>query len=278
MNDKILDKTNIGEVVMSKTDILHNNLYITKIRNVIKSFNKQYNKLLYVKSRRSDAFVYIISGSCTYNFDDGNEFTVRKGDIMYLSNKANYTMKIHTTDYRYIFCDFEFDGDYDCKSDVYSLESPSYAENLFYKLLKVYSSPSRSSFAESMAILYNIYGLVLSTANEVYLENFSKKRISDAKEYIDKNFKDSSLCVSFLSEKAGISEVYFRKLFKSQYHISPSQYIISIRLERAKELMKYPFLSLEECALQSGFSTLQYFCRVFKKKTGTTPAKYRNQK
>jgi len=88
MNDKILDKTNIGEVVMSKTDILHNNLYITKIRNVIKSFNKQYNKLLYVKSRRSDAFVYIISGSCTYNFDDGNEFTVRKGDIMYLSNNG----------------------------------------------------------------------------------------------------------------------------------------------------------------------------------------------
>lgn len=263
---------------MHMTDIARNNLYISKIINVIKSNNNNHSKLLHAKSRHSDAFVYIISGSCTYKFNDGYEFTVNKGDILYLSNKSNYTMYIHTTDYHFIFCDFKFDDALDRKSDMYSPKSPSYAENLFRKLLQVHTSPSRNSFTESMSILYNIYGLILATANEAYINVFAKKRISEVKMYIDKNFNDSSLSICFLAEKAAVSEVYFRKVFKSQYHISPSQYIISIRLKKAKELMKYPFLTLEECALQSGFSSLQYFCRVFKKSTGITPAKYRSQK
>lgn len=46
----------------------------------------------------------------------------------------------------------------------------------------------------------------------------------------------------------------------------------------ARELMTYSFLTLEDCALQSGFSSLQYFCRVFKKGYGITPAKYRESR
>ena len=115
------------------------------------------------------------------------------------------------------------------------------------------------------------------TANNVYIEKFSENKIAEAKNHIDTNYKDTSLSVYSLAEKTAMSEVYFRKLFKSQYHLSPVQYITSIRLKKAKELMKYPFLTLEECALQSGFSSLQYFCRVFKKSTGTTPAQYRKE-
>ena len=80
-----------------------------------------------------------------------------------------------------------------------------------------------------------------------------------------------------LAEKIGISEVYLRKLFKAQYGITPSNYLISVRLENAKKLMRYPFITLEECALQSGFSSLQYFCRLFKKETGISPGKYRKK-
>lgn len=258
---------------MCKIDITKNNLYINKIINVIKSSNKKHHKLLHIKCRHSDAFVYILSGSCTYKFVDGDEFTVNEGDILYLAHHADYTMYIHTTNYRFIFCDFEFNEASPRKSDMYSLDSSSYAENLFNKLLQ-----HKNSFTYALSVLYNIYGMVMKTASKVYIEEFSKTKISESKEYIDVNFKDNALSVCFLAEKAAMSEVYFRKLFKSQYHLSPVQYITSVRLRNAKELMKYPFLTLEECALQSGFSSLQYFCRVFKKTTGTTPSKYRNQK
>ena len=94
------------------------------------------------------------------------------------------------------------------------------------------------------------------------------------------SFMTQKMNVEFAEDadiKAVMSNVYFRSLFKAQYHLSPSQYIISVRLKNAKSLMKYSFLTLEECALQSGFSSLQYFCRVFKKYTGMTPSEYRKQ-
>lgn len=79
-------------------------------------------------------------------------------------------------------------------------------------------------------------------------------------------------------DDAGMSEVYFRKLFKQLYHLTPGQYLTAVRVKRTRELLAYPYLTLEECAKQCGFSTVQYFCRVFKEHTGQTPAKYRKNK
>jgi AraC-like DNA-binding protein len=101
--------------------------------------------------------------------------------------------------------------------------------------------------------------------------------MAKAKNFIDEGFSNLDLTVTMLAEKMGISEVYLRKLFKAQYGISPSKYMISVRLKNAQKLMKYPFLTLDECALQSGFSSLQYFCRLFKKTTGISPGKYRKK-
>ena len=81
-----------------------------------------------------------------------------------------------------------------------------------------------------------------------------------------------------IAKKLGITEVYFRKLFQAAYNVSPSQYMIYARIERAKNLMETSGFSMEDCALQSGFSSVQYFNRAFKKVTGFTPATYRKLK
>ncbi len=261
---------------MNEIDITQKNLYIKKLINVIKSANPNIKKLLSRKNRHSDAFIYIISGSCTYYFDTGNEFTVNSGDILYLAHNSVYDMYVHTTDYKFIFCDFEFDCDLPRKCDFYAESSlPNTTESIFRKLFNS-NSRSTTSFCESMSLLYEIYGIVTHSAKTDYISPSAKAKVNSAKEYIDANITDSSLSVKTIAEAYGMSEVYFRKLFKSSYHISPSKYIISMRLNKAKEFMKYPFLTVEECALQSGFSSCQYFCRIFKKKYGVTPHKYKN--
>ena len=259
---------------MDKLDIVKSNLYITKKINVIKSEMTKSGKLLYRNGRHSDAFIYIISGNCTYVFDDDRSITVKPGDILYLAHYAVYSMYVHTNDYKFIFCDFEF---YDAParvSNVYSPKNEINTDGLFKKLFHYYNSAEKNSFPKCMSILYDIYCLVQSTADRTYISQNVHAKIAQAKNKNDFGYGDLSLSVSSLAKDAGMSEVYFRKLFKSQYNISPSQYILSVRLKNAKELMKYPFLSLEECACQSGFSTQQYFCRVFKKETGMSPSEY----
>ncbi len=260
---------------MKKTDIIQENLCIKRIISVIRGNNVYHHKLLKVDSRHSDAFVYVISGSCTYRFDDKIEYKAEPGDVFYLPYQAVYTMYIHTETYEFIFCDFEFEEISARRGSLYKNQRERNIDTLFTKLQNRYRSSSRSSYTECMSILYSIYSTLQQNADGIYLDKSKKSIMTEAKRYIDENFSRADISVSSIAESIGISEVYFRKLFRAQYGISPSRYMISARLKNAKALMKYPFLSLEDCALQSGFSSLQYFCRLFKKETGSSPGQYK---
>ncbi|MBQ8741971.1 MAG: helix-turn-helix transcriptional regulator [Clostridia bacterium] len=126
-----------------------------------------------------------------------------------------------------------------------------------------------------MAILYGIYSILQQDAQKIYLGKNKEDKASAALRYIEESFNLPEFSISLLADKIGVSEVYIRKLFKAKYGISPLKHLMSLRLDHAKKLMKYPFMTLEECAMQSGFSSLQYFCRLFKKETGISPGKYR---
>ena len=126
-----------------------------------------------------------------------------------------------------------------------------------------------------MSILYSIYSALQKSTAHGYIGKNNESVIADAKSYIDENFKSTMLSICELARRAGISEVYLRRLFKARYGISPQKYINSVRIENAKRLMKYHFLTLDECARESGFSSLQYFCRIFKEAEGISPGNYR---
>lgn len=261
-----------------RPDITQSEFYVKTFITVQKTKNLASINFRHVNNRECDVFGYTLSGSATYAFDDGSNITVKPGDILYASRGTGYKLTVTDPDYSLIYVDFIFDGVSPRQNKVFSPKNPEHAENTFRKLLKCYNSASASSFQECMSLIYEIYGIIRTTANREYTSPGVRSKMDEVKKYIDANFKDLSLSVTSLAESVDLSEVYFRKLFKAQFDVSPAQYIISVRLKKAKELMKSPLLTLEECAVQSGFSSLQYFCRVFKKATGTTPGSYRNKK
>ena len=92
--------------------------------------------------------------------------------------------------------------------------------------------------------------------------------------YIEANLHDPALSNTQLAAEAGISEVYLRKLFSRHYHTTPKQYILELRLQKARQLLTQSPATVTETAEQCGFSSLYHFCRIFKKKTGLTPTQY----
>ena len=86
---------------MEKNDILEKALIIKNIIAVIKGHNANCHRLLKHAGRHSDAFVYILSGSCSYQFDDGTAFTVHAGDVFYLPYQSVYTMYIYDSNYKF---------------------------------------------------------------------------------------------------------------------------------------------------------------------------------
>lgn len=67
----------------------------------------------------------------------------------------------------------------------------------------------------------------------------------------------------------------FRKLFKEVTSSSPQQYLLNLRINKAKELLQTTELNINEIAFQTGFESEFYFSMFFKKKTGKTPTNYR---
>ena len=261
---------------MHKSDIAGKEFYISEICNVLNAKIISKGKPVYVKNRHSDAFVYVTQGSCSYCFD-GGEYTVsvNEGDVLYLPEKADYVMNVESKVYCALYCDFKFLFSEELRGCVVNDKK---AEELFIKLYNCYNNGKNSSFQECMAVLYSIYALFNRRECREYIDNSVGLRMTEAKEFIEMNFKNKELSVAMLAEKAGMSDVYFRKLFKARFGTAPTHFITRTRIEKAKQLMNYAFMTLQECAEEAGFSSLQYFCRVFKSETGMSPGAYRKCK
>jgi AraC family transcriptional regulator len=75
---------------------------------------------------------------------------------------------------------------------------------------------------------------------------------------------------------ARLSPYHFARQFKAATGVPPHQYVITRRVERAKELLQAGAdLSLAEVASRAGFSDQSVFCRHFKRAVGVTPGQFR---
>lgn len=77
--------------------------------------------------------------------------------------------------------------------------------------------------------------------------------------------------------KAGMSKFHFSREFKKSIGNSYQIYLNKIRVERAKELLKDPNLSISEVAFSVGYSDLSHFERIFKKVLGCNPSQYQHR-
>jgi AraC-like DNA-binding protein len=86
---------------------------------------------------------------------------------------------------------------------------------------------------------------------------------------------EETLDLSRLARELGMSYTLFRTRFKRETGLSPRQYQIDIRIGRARELLRHTDIGVQELADQLGFSSIFYFSRLFKKKTGLSPLDWR---
>ncbi len=98
--------------------------------------------------------------------------------------------------------------------------------------------------------------------------------VEEAKVYIRKNYaKDISL--DEVSGSVDMSPYYFSRLFKEETGETFLEYLTGLRINRAKELIRDPGVSIKDICAEVGYSDPNYFSRIFKKAVGLTPTEYR---
>jgi AraC family transcriptional regulator len=99
-------------------------------------------------------------------------------------------------------------------------------------------------------------------------------RLQTVLAYIRENLAQD-LSIATLANEAGVSPAHFRRLFQGAMGVPPHRYVMSARLEHARDLLMQTDLPILHIALECGFSTQSHLTAAFKAAHATTPAEYR---
>ncbi|MBR2343784.1 MAG: PocR ligand-binding domain-containing protein [Clostridia bacterium] len=117
-----------------------------------------------------------------------------------------------------------------------------------------------------------VSNILFDGAIEVEYNDF----ITRAADYIDKHLKED-LSVSRLAEALYVSKNFLYKSFRSSFGMTVSEYVSERRIKRAERLLAETDASSYEIAEAVGIESYTYFSKLFKKRRGLSPQKYRKQ-
>lgn len=141
-------------------------------------------------------------------------------------------------------------------------------------------SPAGRLYGESLGNALAVYLLgryaARSYAPRAYRGGLPGYRLKRVLDYIGEHL-DTDLSLSELAGVVGMSPHYFAELFKKSVGQAPHQYILSQRIERAKDSLAKADRSITEVGLDIGFQNLSHFARVFRKLVGTSPSRFKSE-
>ncbi|WP_223066160.1 response regulator [Paenibacillus caui] len=127
-------------------------------------------------------------------------------------------------------------------------------------------------------VLDQLHELAVLVMDEVRVMRFSSGQhiVNAIQKFVDQNYC-YEITLSSLAEKFYINETYLSSIFKQSVGMTFSEYVISLRMHKAKELLKENKLKLTDIATLVGFSTSSYFSTSFKKFYGKSPKEFREE-
>lgn len=132
-------------------------------------------------------------------------------------------------------------------------------------------------YLETTGILKQLFSRFPESRQSPVISGLLKYNIEHILLYIQNSLKND-IRVSELADLACFSKDHFSRVFKSITGIAPCDYVIQKRIERAQFLLLTTDLAQMEIIEQTGFKSVSYFSRIFKKYTDYSPAKYRQQR
>ena len=148
-------------------------------------------------------------------------------------------------------------------------------------LTDLYNLASSSDYIRDMRInekLGTLLTLLMEQSWHPESVTVSRKRMELAavKEYLDEHYMEK-IMLEELAEKFFINKFYLSKIFKETYGTTVNNYLISKRITRAKQLLRFTDMTVDEVGAAVGMGDANYFSRMFRKVEGISPREYRKQ-
>ena len=239
------------------------NIIVTEIQKPFTVFS-QKGRTDCTENRLYYGLSFCLDGQITYNYN-GQKIVSNKNNAVIIPQGSTYSLH---GDKEGLFPLINFKAqNFSCDSFiVIPLDEPMRHINNYNKLSDYFLREDK--YLEIFSLFYHI----LERLN--LEESHTQNPLYPVINYLEKNISNTEINNSFLAGKLGISEVYLRKLFSQHYGTTPKQFIIDMRIQKAKSLLTNGTHTITAVSEECGFSSLYHFCRAFKEKTGMTPTEY----
>lgn len=118
--------------------------------------------------------------------------------------------------------------------------------------------------------------ILIEAGRSIDTSNKSTVLLNKSINYINEYF-NKKIPITHLASMENMCMTTYNKNFKSIMGISPTKYIIELRMNSAKELLEFTDLPITEVAVTCGYDDLNFFTKTFKNEIGTTPSAFRRE-
>lgn len=243
---------------------LFNEIVVTYLVNPPKVAYMEKGQVYQTVNRECFGLVLCLEGEAAYTMN-GKTYVSNKNTALILPKGGSYS-RLGVTEGLFAIVNFQAKELPD--TDILTFPLQNYQECLedFEKLRKL--CLRQNGHLKAYSVFYRLL-------EKVFAASMSKATPLDPiLQYIEENLSNPDISNATLAKQMEISEIYFRKLFAAHYGVTPRQYILDLRMQKAKHLLTDTLLSVTEISETCGFSSIYHFCQTFKKRTGLTPKQY----
>gem|GEM_PF-1395361 len=258
---------------------------------------------------RENILLYIRSGSFRYDFEDGRSYSVSGGGCHMIPAGSAYRVTV-TDDCEFSYIHFalaspaEAAGEDEVAEEMTRLKKSQLAsrlarnwpdprpdtlfvpalidtgedeEKIRYRFARIDETRNGTYELDRFRTANVFMGLLisLSAAGAARLSGFSEypAALIRMTAYVRDNIS-GELSLSALSERFGYSKQYIMRLFRTHLGTTVSEYVNSVRMRRALDLLRSTGMSVGEVAYSLGYSSGYYFSRVFRATFSMSPSEY----
>ncbi|WP_125140106.1 AraC family transcriptional regulator [Clostridium transplantifaecale] len=238
------------------------------------------------KGLLSYLFFIVLEGAGTVGCD-GTEYHLKQGDCVFLDCRKPYFQRAEAERlWRLKWVHFygpNMNGIYDKYLQRGGLPcfTSRHMSEYEHLLDELYGIAASDLYIRDMKIFEKLTAILSLLMEESWNQSSAKpkagtgrREMQPIKDYIDQHYRER-LTLEGLSEQFFINKFYLTRVFKEQYGISINNYIQQLRITRAKLLLRFSELSIENVGRECGIDDANYFSRVFKKVEEVSPWEFR---
>lgn len=212
---------------------------------------------------------YIIKGKAQFLYN-GKTYYAAEGDVIYIAKGTKYySVWTGEPEIEFHSIDLSFVKPYSFYEYRFQIVN-NYPSVLFDKMRETYTTDIYLSVSNLYRLLSDLYKRMIAEESDFC----SKTRIQPAIDYIENNY-DAPISIETLSKLCHLCSSGLFKQFKSATGVTPIAYKHNIMIQNALDLLAHSDLTIEEISEKVGFSSSNYFRKVFFDITGKTPKEVR---